>query len=155
MQKFLEARLQAPVLALIGWRPVAPRRACLGAQQQTVLQSFRRGELRFLVDEPKAQALASLQLAVIERGSSCEHTKQGRLAGAVAADQPEAFAGLYGELRLIEERPLAEGDVRIAECDQGHGRIVRIGRAMVQPAKLTRSLKQSSDRESPGSPSKS
>ena len=96
------------------------------------LAEFLPGELGLLFDEPKAQALASLQLAVVERGLTGEHTKQCRLTGAVAADQPEALAGLYGELRFIKERPLAEGDVRIEECDQGHRRIVRIGRAMAK-----------------------
>src|SRR5205807_8080738 len=133
VQKFLEARLQAPVLALIGRRPFAPGRACRGAQQQTVLQSFCRRELRFLFDEPKPQALASLQFAVIEPRLTCEHTKQGRLTGAVAADQPESLAGPYGELRFVKERPLAEGDPRIEQCDQGHRRIVRIRPAIRAP----------------------
>jgi hypothetical protein len=38
-------------------------------------------------------------------------------------------------LRVIKERPLAEGDMRIEKSDQGHGRIVRIGRAMAKEAK--------------------
>jgi hypothetical protein len=42
--------------------------------------------------------------------------------------------------------------MRIEKCDQGHGRIVRIGRALEKSTKLTRSLVQSYDRPSPGSP---
>src|SRR5204862_6236848 len=105
-----------PVLALIGWRPFAPGRTCRGAQQQTVSQSFCRGELRFLFDEPKPQALASLQFAVIEPRLTCEHAKQGRLTGAVAADQHESLDGLSGALRFIKERPPAEGGLRIDNC---------------------------------------
>ena len=56
--------------------------------------------------------------------------KQCRLAGAVAADQPEPLAGLYGELRVIEERPLAEGDWALRSVIRDMDRIVRIGRAM-------------------------
>src|SRR5207244_8039846 len=97
------------------------------------LQSFCRGESLFLFVEPKPQSHAALQFAVIEPRLTCEHAKQGRLTGAVAADQPESLAGLYGELRFIKERPLAEGDLRIENCDQGHRRIVRIGPAIRAP----------------------
>jgi hypothetical protein len=60
-----------------------------------------------LFDQHKAQALASLQLAVIEGGLPREHTKQCRFTGAVAADKPEPLAGLYGEVCFIKERSLA------------------------------------------------
>jgi hypothetical protein len=46
---------------------------------------------------------------------TCEYREQCRLAGAVAPDQSEPLAGQYRELRSIEERPLAEGDMRIAK----------------------------------------
>ena len=126
------------MLALIGRHSIAPGRAGPGSQQQTVLQSVGRGQLRFLFDEPEAQALASLQLAVIERDLARKHPEQCRLAGAVAPDQPEALPGPYGELRLIKERPLAEGDLRIEKCDQGHRRIVPIRRAMAKSTRLAR-----------------
>jgi len=44
-----------------------------------------------------------------------EYCEQCRLAGAVAPDQSEPLASQYRELRSIEERPLAEGDMRIAK----------------------------------------
>jgi hypothetical protein len=126
------------VLALIGGRTVAPGRAGPGSQQQTVLQSFPRGELRFLFDERNAQPVASLQLPVIERDLACEHTEQCRLTGTVAADEPEALADLNGELRFIKERMLAEGDMCIEKCDQGHGRIVGTGGAMGKVREIAR-----------------
>jgi hypothetical protein len=54
------------------------------------LQSFSRGQLRFLFDERKAQALASLQLPVIERDPACEHTQQCRAMGKVYQDAQAA-----------------------------------------------------------------
>jgi hypothetical protein len=48
----------------------------------------------------------------------------------------------------IKKRPLAEGDMCIEKCDQGHKRIVRIGRAMAKPTRLARSCEQSADQPS-------
>ena len=61
-----------------------------------------------------AQASTLLQLALIEHRLTRKYREQCRLAGAVAPDQSEPLASQYRELRSIEERPLAEGDVRIA-----------------------------------------
>src|SRR5262249_53001260 len=124
MQELAEARLQPPVLALIvgrgrgrdgGWRRGARRSRLPGAQQQTLVQGVRWEQLRLLLDECKAQAVTPLQLALIEHRVTCECRKQCRLAGAVAPDQSEPLASQHRELCSIEERPLAEGDMRIAQ----------------------------------------
>ena len=45
-----------------------------------------------------------------------------RFAGAVAADQADAFAGLDGELGVGEDGLFAELETDLGESDQGHGR---------------------------------
>src|SRR5579872_2427809 len=142
LQVLPEARVHAPVLALV-------RTRSLRTQPQALVQSRRGRQLRLLLDEHQAQAVAPLHLAFIERLLSREHREQSRLAGAVAADQPEALAGENGELRAVEQRALAEGELRLAKCDQGHGCIVRIGR---RPAKSVEcaALKMTGARSAPG-----
>src|SRR5580704_6798806 len=81
-----------------------------------------------LLHEYKAQTVTPLHLAVIERSLTCEYAQQRGLTCAVASDEAEALAGRYRELCTIKKRTLAEGDVSIAKCDEGHRRIVRIGR---------------------------
>jgi hypothetical protein len=116
MQELAETRLEAPMLALIGGRGCGRYGGGQpGAQQQTLVQGLRCGQLRLLLDECKAQAITPLQLTLIERRVTGEYREQCRFAGAVAPDQPEPLASQYGELRSIEERPLAEGDMRIAK----------------------------------------
>jgi hypothetical protein len=44
-----------------------------------------------------------------------QYREQCRLTRAVAPDQPEPLASQYCELRSIEERPFAEGDMPIAK----------------------------------------
>ena len=47
--------------------------------------------------------------------------EQGRLAGAVAADEAHALAGGDGELDAFEQRSAAEGQGNILELDEGRG----------------------------------
>src|SRR5215472_13778141 len=107
MQELAETRLEAPMLALIGGRGCgrygggrrgAHRGGQPGAQQQTLVQGLRYGQLRLLLDERKAQAITPLQLALIERRVTCKYREQCRLAGAVAPDQPEPLASQYRQV---------------------------------------------------------
>jgi hypothetical protein len=140
VQKLLEARLEAPMLALIGWVAGIPGRASLGPQQQTVLEGFRRWQLGLLLDKYQPQALAALQLPFIELGLACENPKKCRLTGTVATDQTQSFAGVHGELRSVKEGPLAEGHVRIEEGDQRHKRILRVSTSIPNRALLSTTL---------------
>jgi hypothetical protein len=79
------------------------------------VQGVRCGQLWLLFDESKAQAIAPLQLAFIEYRVTRKYRKQCRLTSAVAPDQSEPLASQYRELRSIEERPLAESNMRIAK----------------------------------------
>ena len=122
MQELAEARLEPPVLALIGgrgrdggWRHGADRSGQPCPQQQTLVQGIRCGQLRLLLDECKAQAITPLKLALIQHRVTGEYREQCRLARAVAPDQSEPLASQYRELRSVEERPLAEGDMRVAK----------------------------------------
>jgi hypothetical protein len=49
--------------------------------------------------------------------------EQRGLAGAVAADQPDAFAGLKGKLSVVKERMVAEGQLRGGQGNDSHGGI--------------------------------
>ena len=44
-----------------------------------------------------------------------------RFARAVAADQAHRSPVSHGELRAIQERAVAEGEVGIEKCDESHG----------------------------------
>ena len=79
-----------------------------------------RGQLRLLLHERNSQAGALLQLAVIEVRKPCNDTQQGGFARAVAADQAQPLAAFHGELRAIQKRAVAEGEVSIEKCDECH-----------------------------------
>jgi hypothetical protein len=75
---------------------------------------------RFLGDVSNAQPLLQLQRAVVGLFQAGEDFQQGRLAGAVAADQADALGDLQREIGVIEQRHVAEGQLRIEKGDEGH-----------------------------------
>ena len=79
-------------------------------------------EQRLLRHVADAQALRLLQQAVVELLEPGDDLEQRRLAGAVAADQADALAGLERERRAVEQGDVAEGEVGIGEGEDGHGR---------------------------------
>ena len=81
---------------------------------------LRRVERRLLRDVRNAQALLRLQGAVVGALETGKDLQQRRLAGAVAADQADALAGLEGEVGVIEQRDMPEGQLGVEECDDGH-----------------------------------
>ena len=76
-----------------------------------------RGLLRH-VEAP--QPLLHLQQPVVERFEPGEDLQQRRLAGAVAADQRHALAGVERQGRAIEQRHVPVRKVGVGEGEQGH-----------------------------------
>jgi hypothetical protein len=68
------------------------------------------GLLRHIGD---AQALLELQRAVVGLFKAAQDLEQGRFARAVAADQAHAFRGLDGHVGVVEQRNVAEGELRV------------------------------------------
>src|SRR6185295_8839932 len=77
-------------------------------------------ELRLLRDVADAHALHRLQHAVVEVLDSGDDLQQRRLAGAVAADQADALAGVERERSAVEQRDVAEREMRVDEREDGH-----------------------------------
>ena len=69
-----------------------------------------------------AQPVAPLDLAVVERQRARDHLEQRRLAGAVAADEPDALAVVDGEAGAVEQRMQAERELGVLEGEERHGR---------------------------------
>ena len=60
------------------------------------------------------------QFAVIRGGSAVNEPQQARLAGAVAADQTDAFARLDHQIDVIEQRHVTVRQGNLGELNQGH-----------------------------------
>src|SRR3546814_2594862 len=58
-------------------------------------------------------------LAPVEILQPGDHLQQGRLAGAVAADQAGALAARQGQRQAAEQRRGAEGEAGILQGDEG------------------------------------
>ena len=86
-----------------------------------------RIEHRLLSHIRDPHALLKLQRAVIGGLEAAQYLEQGRLAGAVAADQPDAFALLEREVSVIEQGDMAEGELSVEQGDKGHAVIIGTG----------------------------
>ena len=86
----------------------------------------------FLLQARDAQAVLAADFAVVGRRSPVEQAQQRGLAGAVAADDGDALAGVDGEVDVFEQEGAADAEVDRLECDQGHGASLRGAR--LQPA---------------------
>src|SRR6185437_14752133 len=84
-----------------------------GTYQQTVTQRFGGWQLGFLLDEGDSQSRALLQLAVIQEGQPRYDAYQRRFSRAVASDEPEPFAAFNGELRSVQKRAIAVGEMTV------------------------------------------
>jgi len=81
-----------------------------------------RVEHRFLFDVGDLDALLHDQQAVVEFGAPRDHLQQRRFAGAVAADEADALAGLEGKISVVEQRHVAEGQLGGREGNDSHDR---------------------------------
>ena len=75
------------------------------------------GLLRHIGD---AQALLELQRAVVGLLQPAQDLEERRLAGAIAADQADALRFDEREVRMVEQRDVAERELRVEECDECH-----------------------------------
>ena len=66
------------------------------------------------------QAVLPAQLAVVERHGAGNDAEEGGLAGAVAADEPDALVLLHGERRPVEQRRHAVGELGVGEREKRH-----------------------------------
>ena len=82
-------------------------------------------ELGLLRDVADARTLHRLQEAVVEMLDPGDDLQQRRLAGAVATDQADALAGVERKRRAVEERDVAEREMRIDEREDGHRSLLR------------------------------
>ena len=81
-------------------------------------------EGRFLRHVADADARLGPHLAVVEPATPTaggQRRQQGRLAGAVAADQRDPLAGVELKIGVIEQRHVAEGKAGIDKTQVGHG----------------------------------
>ena len=115
LQEFVEPRFARPQRAVV----VHVRE--IAAQHQRLAQRLGGRQHRLLLDARDGQARPALHFAGIERNLSEQRAQQRRLAGAVAADEPDAIAGLDGDRSAIEQRMQAEREFRVLEGDQCHG----------------------------------
>ena len=114
VQELGEPRLGAPAL------PLVVDRRNVAAQQQARPQRRRVRQLRLLLHQRHPQAVALPQLAVVERRRAGDDAEQRGLAGAVAADQPDALAGFHHEGSAVEQRQLTVGELGVGEGQEGH-----------------------------------
>src|SRR6185437_16100501 len=123
VQIFRQPRLEAPALALDAEQGGARGaiHSCPRALEQALAQRACRRQRRLLLDQCDMESVADLSLAFVEGGLTGNDAKQCRLAGTVAADQPQALAGLQREPGAVEQRPIAEREMSIEERDQRHG----------------------------------
>ncbi len=96
-----------------------------------------RIERRLLHHAGDARAGRDPGVAGIQVGDSGQDAQQRRLAGAVAADEPDAFAGIELEIGGVEQRMVAErqagarkGDQRHAGSRQRRRRLARAARSV-------------------------
>ena len=79
-----------------------------------------RIEHRFLGDVGDPKPLLQLQHPVIDLFEPRQDLEQRGFAGAVAPDEADPLTSLQGEIGVIEQGHVAEGQLRIEECDEGH-----------------------------------
>ena len=125
LQGFVDALLPVPaVLRLDGALQrveVAVAVAVLVDQRDHVGDAGARGledvapgiQHRFLRHISDAQALLQLQDAVVGLFQAGQDFEERGLARAVAPDQADAFAGLQREIGVVEQRNVAEGELRV------------------------------------------
>ena len=81
------------------------------------LPGFEHG---FLRHTRQLQFRGAPCLAVIGGGRALDQPQQAGLAGAVTADQADAFARLDHQVDVIEQRHMAIGQGNLGKLDQGH-----------------------------------
>src|SRR5687768_14101074 len=118
MQEFIEPRSEPPAIAVVAGDVRACKAAALSSQQQQAFADSRcGGQQRLLLHECDAQAIASLQLTIIELQRARDYLEQRGFAGTVAANEADSFAGQHGKTRTVEKWVVAIGEMGIDNCD--------------------------------------
>ena len=109
VQELDQTRFGAPAIPLVG--DVLEMAALREALAQ------RRGgrQLGFLLDEHDREAVARLELAVVELSEPRDYAQERGFPAAVPADQADAIALEDGERRPVEEREIAVRELRGGE----------------------------------------
>lgn len=83
-------------------------------------------QLRLLFDRGHAQPRTAGDVAVVGNGAAIQQPQQRGLAGAVAADEADALAGLDGEVGVVQQRMVAIGQLDVGQGDERcEGHVVR------------------------------
>ncbi len=80
---------------------------------------------RFLSHEGDAQSRLHLQRAVIQALMARQDAKQRRFARSVPANQSHALAGFECEVGVIQQRPVAVGQLGVLQSEQSHEKVCR------------------------------
>ena len=81
----------------------------------------------FLLQAGDAHALLHADFPVIGLVIAGQQLEQGGFAGAVAADQGDAFARLDRQFGLFQQQRAADAEVDVLQSNQRHPDIVRVG----------------------------
>ena len=111
----------------------------VGQQPALVPQAERHGvehrrvrvERGFLHDAGDAGAGGDPGVAAVQVRLSGQDAKQRRLAGAVAPDEPDAFARVDLELGILQQRMVAERQAGARQRDQRHAGSLSRARGVV------------------------
>ena len=85
------------------------------ALRDRIVDGARGVERGLLRDEGDAGVRRGPAFTVVQVGLPGENPEQRRLAGAVAADQPDALTRIELQLRLVEQLMMAEREARAGE----------------------------------------
>ena len=83
----------------------------LQTTSNTVAFSSNSGSCSTVVTRRRAAS----DVAIVGQGPAIEQPEQRGLAGAVAADQADAFAGLDGEVGMVQQRVMAVGQLDVCQ----------------------------------------
>src|SRR5690606_38618389 len=73
-----------------------------------------------LLDDADTQSVAAAELTAVERELARDHPQQRRLAGAIAADQADAFPAAHRQVGAVEQWVQPEGEFGVGEGEQRH-----------------------------------
>jgi len=121
LERFLR-RGEAGHVARVGGGVVFDEQASDGAESRG--DRFVHGaaglEGGLLLDRCEREAGRAPHAPVVRLRAALDELQQARLAGAVAADEAHALAGLEDEVGAIEQRDMAESEARGGELDERH-----------------------------------
>ncbi len=114
---------------------IAGEQRPLGAEPERdgFVDAVPRFEHRLLLEKRDARCGREPALAVVEHGRARQHPQQRRLAGTVAADQPDVLAGLELKVGAVEQRHVAERETRACKGQHRHAHLFAAGIAFSPP----------------------